>query len=53
MGGSEEKEEGSRVRFPECCADEVDGGACQVDTRDILFICGGAFVDLEKVIKER
>lgn len=25
----------------------------QVDTRNILFICGGAFVDLEKIIKQR
>jgi hypothetical protein len=25
----------------------------QIDTRDILFICGGAFVDLEKTISER
>ena len=25
----------------------------QVDTKDILFICGGAFIDLEKTIAER
>lgn len=25
----------------------------QIDTRNILFICGGAFADLEKVIKQR
>ncbi|GJN21349.1 hypothetical protein PR202_gb08818 [Eleusine coracana subsp. coracana] len=25
----------------------------QIDTKDILFICGGAFVDLEKTISER
>jgi len=25
----------------------------QIDTTDILFICGGAFVDLEKTISER
>ncbi|CAI0438517.1 unnamed protein product [Linum tenue] len=25
----------------------------QMDTKDILFICGGAFVDLEKTISER
>lgn len=24
-----------------------------MDTKDILFICGGAFVDLEKTISER
>lgn len=25
----------------------------QIDTKDILFICGGAFVGLEKTISER
>lgn len=25
----------------------------QIDTKDILFICGGAFIDLEKTISER
>lgn len=25
----------------------------QIDTKDILFICGGAFVELEKTIAER
>ena len=25
----------------------------QIDTKDILFICGGAFVDLEKTISDR
>ncbi|KAK7852364.1 clp protease regulatory subunit clpx2, partial [Quercus suber] len=25
----------------------------QMDTKNILFICGGAFVDLEKTISER
>ncbi|GBG77498.1 hypothetical protein CBR_g23943 [Chara braunii] len=29
------------------------GDFIQVDTRDILFICGGAFIDLEKTIAER
>ncbi len=28
-------------------------GGMQVDTKDILFICGGAFVELEKTIAER
>jgi len=27
--------------------------ALQIDTKNILFICGGAFVDLEKTISER
>lgn len=25
----------------------------QIDTKNILFICGGAFIDLEKTISER
>lgn len=25
----------------------------QIDTKDILFICGGAFIDIEKTISER
>lgn len=29
------------------------GDTIQVDTKDILFICGGAFVNLEKTISER
>ncbi|TMW98300.1 hypothetical protein EJD97_004219 [Solanum chilense] len=29
------------------------GDTIQIDTKDILFICGGAFVDLEKTISER
>ncbi|XP_065870867.1 CLP protease regulatory subunit CLPX2, mitochondrial [Euphorbia lathyris] len=29
------------------------GDMIQIDTKDILFICGGAFVDLEKTISER
>ncbi|GAV63310.1 AAA_2 domain-containing protein/ClpB_D2-small domain-containing protein [Cephalotus follicularis] len=29
------------------------GDNIQIDTKDILFICGGAFVDLEKTISER
>ncbi|KAG8645920.1 CLP protease regulatory subunit CLPX2, mitochondrial isoform X2 [Manihot esculenta] len=29
------------------------GDGIQIDTKDILFICGGAFVDLEKTISER
>ena len=34
-----------------------DVGYCfenvQIDTKDILFICGGAFIDLEKTISDR
>ncbi|XP_060675074.1 CLP protease regulatory subunit CLPX2, mitochondrial [Ziziphus jujuba] len=29
------------------------GDSIQMDTKNILFICGGAFVDLEKTISER
>uniref|UniRef100_A0A803N663 Uncharacterized protein n=1 Tax=Chenopodium quinoa TaxID=63459 RepID=A0A803N663_CHEQI len=29
------------------------GDSIQINTKDILFICGGAFVDLEKTISER
>uniref|UniRef100_A0A0D3EAS0 Clp ATPase C-terminal domain-containing protein n=1 Tax=Brassica oleracea var. oleracea TaxID=109376 RepID=A0A0D3EAS0_BRAOL len=29
------------------------GDSIQMDTKDILFICGGAFVDLEKTVSER
>ncbi|XP_009616314.1 CLP protease regulatory subunit CLPX3, mitochondrial isoform X1 [Nicotiana tomentosiformis] len=29
------------------------GDHIQIDTKDILFICGGAFIDLEKTISER
>lgn len=31
----------------------VSSAVLQVDTKDILFICGGAFVELEKTIAER
>ncbi|KAI3445543.1 hypothetical protein Pfo_002208 [Paulownia fortunei] len=36
------------TRTPKHCRDSI-----QIDTKDILFICGGAFVDLEKTISER
>ncbi|GJU44284.1 Clp protease regulatory subunit ClpX3, mitochondrial [Tanacetum coccineum] len=29
------------------------GDYIQIDTKDILFICGGAFIDLKKTISER
>ncbi|KAE8710779.1 CLP protease regulatory subunit X isoform 2 [Hibiscus syriacus] len=29
------------------------GENIQIDTKDILFICGGAFIDIEKTISER
>jgi ATP-dependent Clp protease ATP-binding subunit ClpX len=28
-------------------------GVLQVDTKDILFICGGAFIDLDRQVAER
>lgn len=47
--------EGTIVNVPDNRArkQQPQGEGIQVDTKDILFICGGAFVDLEKTISER
>ncbi|CAH1443625.1 unnamed protein product [Lactuca virosa] len=46
--------EGTIVNVPDNRArKQPQGDGIQVDTKDILFICGGAFVDLEKTISER
>ncbi|KAF8019271.1 hypothetical protein BT93_G0061 [Corymbia citriodora subsp. variegata] len=46
--------EGTVVNIPDKGARKhLPGDDIRIDTKDILFICGGAFVDLDKTISER
>ncbi|XP_017258866.1 CLP protease regulatory subunit CLPX1, mitochondrial-like isoform X3 [Daucus carota subsp. sativus] len=46
--------EGTIVNVPDTRARKHSrGDTIQIDTKNILFICGGAFIDLEKTISER
>ncbi|GAB4847436.1 hypothetical protein Ancab_026493 [Ancistrocladus abbreviatus] len=46
--------EGTIVNVPDRGARKHSrGDSIQINTKDILFICGGAFIDLEKTISER
>ncbi|CAA0824807.1 ATP-dependent Clp protease [Striga hermonthica] len=46
--------EGTVLSIPDSSAPKHSRhDSIQIDTKDILFICGGAFVDLEKTISER
>ncbi|XP_076951072.1 CLP protease regulatory subunit CLPX1, mitochondrial-like [Bidens hawaiensis] len=46
--------EGTIVNVPDNRSrKQPHGDGIQVDTKDILFICGGAFIDIEKTISER
>ncbi|XP_042425413.1 CLP protease regulatory subunit CLPX1, mitochondrial-like [Zingiber officinale] len=45
--------EGTIVNVPDKGARRQSREGIQINTKDILFICGGAFVDLEKTISDR
>jgi len=46
--------EGSIMRIPATSKRKHPGGEMQeIDTRGILFICGGAFIGIDKIIKQR
>jgi ATP-dependent Clp protease ATP-binding subunit ClpX len=41
--------EGTKMKVPV----GPDGDMCEIDTKNILFVCGGAFVGLDKIINRR
>lgn len=46
--------EGSVVRVPvEAKRKNPNGGIVEIDSKNILFICGGAFVGIDKIIESR
>ena len=46
--------EGTIVRVPvETKRKNPNGGIVEIDSRNILFICGGAFIGIEKIIESR
>ncbi|QEK38970.1 ATP-dependent Clp protease ATP-binding subunit ClpX [Candidatus Nesciobacter abundans] len=47
--------EGTKINIPQKLQEKMRGGIVknQIDTSNILFICGGAFADLDSLIEEK